>query len=96
MSEGFSYFPLYQEWWEDVLGLCKHLLDATQLYNDVFASLLTYIMMSDIAQNQQVERSNFGGLRAVAEVLQYEYKIRKGGRSEPTKHPPMVKLVSQR
>ena len=41
-------------------------------------------------------RSGFGGLQVVAEGLQYEYKIKKGGQSELNKHPPMVKLVSQR
>ena len=33
---------------------------------------------TDATQNQQVERSGFGGLQAVAEGLQYEYKIKKG------------------
>ena len=33
---------------------------------------------TDATQNQQVERSGFGRLQAVAEGLQYEYKIRKG------------------
>ena len=32
----------------------------------------------DAAQNQQVEHFGFGGLQAVAEGLQNEYKIRKG------------------
>nr|POF00329.1 hypothetical protein CFP56_33962 [Quercus suber] len=37
-----SYFSLYWDWLEDALGRCKHLLDATHLYNAVFASLFTY------------------------------------------------------
>ena len=42
LNEGFSYFSLYWDWLEDVLGQCKHLLDVTHLYNAVFASLFTY------------------------------------------------------
>ena len=42
VNGGFSYFPLYWEWLEDVLGWCKRLLDATHLYSAVFASLFTY------------------------------------------------------
>ena len=42
VNRGFSYFSLYWDWLEDVLGRCKHLLDVTHLYSVVFASLFTY------------------------------------------------------
>ena len=42
VNAGFSYFSLYWDWLKDVLGRCKQLLDATHLYNAIFASLFTY------------------------------------------------------
>ncbi|PIN21566.1 hypothetical protein CDL12_05730 [Handroanthus impetiginosus] len=38
----FQYIKGYWEWTEDVLSLCRHKLDAAQIYDFVYASLFTY------------------------------------------------------
>ncbi|PIN24265.1 hypothetical protein CDL12_03009 [Handroanthus impetiginosus] len=46
----FQYIKGYWEWTEDILSRCKHKLDATQIYDFVYASLFTYDRNSEVVK----------------------------------------------